>query len=178
MPQRDIFERWRNITANHARKTRQVFGEHRVALMRHGRAALLTGREIFLRLQHLSALQMAHLGRKAFNRRCDDTKRRKIHRMTVARNDLSRDGLHRKAKLGCNMCLNFRIYVGEGANCARNSASSDFSTGGYQTFATASKFGICLRQFHAKGHRLCVNAMAAADGWREFMLHCTGLYSR
>ena len=118
MPQRDIFERWRNITANHARKTRQVFGEHRVALMRHGRAALLTGREIFFRLQHLSALQMAHLCRKAFNGLCDDTKRRKIHRMTVARDDLRRDGLHRKAKLGCDMCLHLRIDIGEGADSA------------------------------------------------------------
>ena len=146
--------------------------------MRHGRAALLTGREIFLRLKHLSALQMAHLGRKAFNRRRDNTKCGKIHRMTVARNDLSRDGLHRKAKLGCNMCLHFRIDISEGADCTRNSASSDFSARSDQTFATAGKFGICLRQFHAKGHRLCVDAMAAADGWREFMLHCTGLYSR
>ena len=43
----------------HAGKAGEVFGQHRVALVRHRRGTLLPGREIFLRLQNFGALKVA-----------------------------------------------------------------------------------------------------------------------
>src|SRR3546814_17516929 len=44
----------------------------RVALVRHRRRALLSRSEIFLRLQHLGALEVADLDREPLDRRGDD----------------------------------------------------------------------------------------------------------
>ena len=61
---------------------------------------------------------MADFGRQTLNRRGDDTQSGKIHRVTVARNDLGRDWLNSKAKLGRDMGLNFGVDIGECANGA------------------------------------------------------------
>jgi hypothetical protein len=82
--------------AHHAGKAGEVFGQHRVALVRHGRRALLARREIFLGLQHLGALQVADLGGQALDRAGDHAQRREEHRMAVARDHLGRDGLDRR----------------------------------------------------------------------------------
>jgi hypothetical protein len=66
----------------------QILGQHGIALVRHRRAALLAGREIFFRLEHFGALEMADLGRQPFDRRGDDAQRREEHGVTVARDDL------------------------------------------------------------------------------------------
>ena len=93
VPQRDILQRRRHIAADHAREAGQILGQHRVALVRHRRAALLPGREIFLGLEHLGALQVADFGRQPLDRRSDHAKRREEHRVAVARDDLGRDRL-------------------------------------------------------------------------------------
>ena len=67
MPQRDIFERRPRIAAHHAREAGKIFGQDRIALVRHRRAALLAGREIFFRLEHFGALQVPDLGRESLD---------------------------------------------------------------------------------------------------------------
>src|SRR3712207_7145854 len=57
--------RGQRIGANHAGEPGEVLGQHRVALVRHRRGALLAFREILLRLQDLGALQVADLDRKS-----------------------------------------------------------------------------------------------------------------
>jgi hypothetical protein len=76
-----------------AGKAGEVLGEHRVALVRHRRGALLAGREELLDLAHLGALQVADLGRQPLHRRGDDAERGEEHRVPVARDDLGRDRL-------------------------------------------------------------------------------------
>ena len=88
VPQRHILECWRDIAAHHPRKTGQVFAQHRIALVRHGRAALLAGREIFLRLKHFGALEVSDLGREPLDGRGDDPQRREEEGMAIARDHL------------------------------------------------------------------------------------------
>ena len=95
----------RHIAAHHPREAGEVLGQHRVALVRHRRAALLPRREIFLGLEHLGALQVADLGRQPLDRRGDDAQRREEHRVPVARDDLGRDRLDRQPELGRDMLL-------------------------------------------------------------------------
>ena len=67
---RSLPERRDDHAAHQTGGAGRVFGQDRVALVRHRRRALLAGREIFLRLQHLGALEMTDLrGRSIDGRR-------------------------------------------------------------------------------------------------------------
>ncbi len=171
MPQGDIFHRRDRRAAHHAGEAGEVFGQHRVALVRHGRRALLAGREIFLRFQNFGALQMADLGRQPFDRRGNDTERREIHRMPVARDDLRRDGLERQPQLLGDMRLDAGVDIGEGADRARDRAGGDFRARGLEAGAAAVELGIGLGELEAECGRLAMDAMAAADGRRVLVLH-------
>ena len=114
-----------DIAADHPREAREVLGQHRVALVRHRRAALLARREIFLGLEHFGALQVADLGRQPLDRRGDHAERGEEHRVPVARDDLGRDRLDRQSELGGDMLLDARVDVGEGADRAGDGAGGD-----------------------------------------------------
>src|SRR3546814_20388099 len=90
----------------------------RVALVRHRRRALLSRREIFLRLQHLGALEVADLDREPLDRRGDDAQSREEHRVAIARDDLGRDRLDSEAEIRYDMRLDQRVDVGDGYNRA------------------------------------------------------------
>src|SRR5277367_6111664 len=62
MPQRDVFQRRGDVTADQPPQAGDIFRQHRVALVRHRRRAFLARREIFLGLQHFGALQMTDFG--------------------------------------------------------------------------------------------------------------------
>ena len=61
VPERHVLQRRRDGGAHDARETAEVLRQHGVALVRHGRGALLARREIFLGLAHLGALEVADL---------------------------------------------------------------------------------------------------------------------
>ena len=61
--------------AHHAGEAGEIFGQHRIALVRHRRRALLAFGEELLGFQHLGALQMTDLGRQPLDRRGDDGER-------------------------------------------------------------------------------------------------------
>jgi hypothetical protein len=61
VPQRDVFHGGNDIGAHDASKPGEIFRQHRIALVRHGRRTLLALGEEFLRLQHFRALQVADL---------------------------------------------------------------------------------------------------------------------
>src|SRR5690606_22764075 len=96
----------------------------------------------------------------------------KEHRMAVTRDDLSRDRLWRQAKLVCDIFFNVRVDVGKGANSAADCAGGDFRAGCDQAGAAAVKFSIGLGKLQTEGYWFCVNAVAAADGWRKLVLFC------
>ena len=88
MPERHIFQSRHHITAHQTRQAREVFAQHRVALMRHGRRTLLPGMEEFFGFAHFASLQMAHFSGQAFNARRHHSQRREEGSVTVTRDDL------------------------------------------------------------------------------------------
>src|SRR3546814_18325005 len=88
VPQRDILHRGNRGAAHHAREPGEILGEDRVALVRHRRRALLSGREIFLGLEYFGSLEVADLDRQALDRRSEDADHRAEHRVAVARHPL------------------------------------------------------------------------------------------
>ena len=64
------------VAAHDARQAAQAFAGNRIALVRHGGAALLSFAEKLLHLQHFGALQMAKLRRPAIDARRDQRERR------------------------------------------------------------------------------------------------------
>ena len=73
------------------------------------------------------------------------------------------------------MLLDLGRDVGEGADRARNGAGRDLVARGDQPLAVAREFGIGLRELQPEGGRLGVDAVAAADGRREFVLERAAL---
>ncbi len=132
------------IAAHQAGKAGEVFGQHRIALVRHRRRALLARREELLGFQHLGALQMADFDREALDRRGDDAERRKEHRVAVARDDLRRDRLGLEAHLLGDMLFDARIDLREGADGAGDGAGRDFLARRDQRCLGARELGIGL----------------------------------
>ena len=164
MPQCDVFHRWRHRHAHQPGQAGEVFCQHRIALVRHRRRALLALGEILFGFQNLGALQMADFGGDALDRGGDDAKRGEIHRMAVARDDLGRDRFGGQAHGLGDMLFNARINVGEGADRARDGAGGDFRARIDQASTAAVEFRIGFRHFQTEGHRLGVDAVRAADG--------------
>ena len=114
-----------HVAAHHAGKPGEVLGQHRVALVRHRRGALLALGEELLRLQHLGALQVADLGREPLDRGGDHAEGREIHGVAVARDHLGRDRLDGEPHRLGDMRLDARIDLGEGADRAGDRAGGD-----------------------------------------------------
>ena len=68
------------------------------------------------------------------------------------------------------MFFDLRIDIGEGADRSGDGAGGDFLACGDQPLAVALELGIGLGQFQAEGHRLAMDAVAAAAGRRELVL--------
>ncbi len=68
------------------------------------------------------------------------------------------------------MLLDRRVDVGKGADRAGNCTGRNIVPRGLQSGAVAVELGIGLGELQAEGHRLGVDAMAAADGRGQFML--------
>ena len=103
----------------------QILGEHRVALVRHRRGALLPGREIFLGFAQFGALQVTDLGGEPLDRRADERQRHEELGMTVARDHLGRDRLRLEAELLRDMGLDPWIDIGEGPDGTGDRAGRD-----------------------------------------------------
>ncbi len=170
VPQRDILQRRVHIGADHPGEAGQILGQHRVALVRHRRAALLAGREIFLGLEHLGPLQVADLGREPLDRGGDDSERGEEHGVAVARDDLGRDRLDPEAQLGGDMGLDPRVDIGEGADRARDGAGRDLVARRDHPGPRPGELGISVSELEPEGDRLGMDAVASADRRRQLML--------
>ena len=95
--------------------------------------------------------------------RGDHPERGEEHRVPVARDHLGRDRLGRQPHRRGDMLLDRRVDVGEGADRARDRAGRDLGAGGDQPGRCAVELGVGLRELHAEGRRLGVDAVAAAD---------------
>ena len=165
MPQRHVFQRRRHIAAHHAGKTREIFGQHGIALVRHRGRTFLAFREIFLGFEDFRALQMADFSRQPFERTGDDTQRREIGSMTVARESLCVEtGSVSRPSLRRDMLFDARVDIGECADGAGDRTDRDLLPRGDEPGAGTHKFGIIARELHTESRGLGMDAVAAADG--------------
>ena len=174
MPQGDILKGRHGIAAHQPGQTGQVLAQHRVALMRHGRGALLAGMEELLRFAHFGALQVAHLGCQALNAAGHHGEGREEGRVAVTRDDLGADGFDRQAEFFGDEGLDPRIHTGKSANGAGDGAAGDFGAGRLQPRQIAGELGIMAGEFQAKGGGFGMNAVAAANGGGVFMFQRPG----
>ena len=128
-----------------------------------GRAFLALGEE-FLGFEHFGALQVADLGRDALDRRGDDAKGGKEHRMAVARDDLGRDRLGLKAHGPLQHVLQRlgRCW----RRCRRRREMAQVATSSRaarRRVLAAVELCIGFGHLQAEGHRLGMNAMGATD---------------
>ena len=163
------------IAAHEAGKSGQVLGQNRVALVRHGRRALLPHGEELLGLADFGALQMADFGRKPLDGRGDHAERREEHGVPVARDDLRRDRLGLEAELSGDVSLHARIEMRKGADRARNRAGADILLRAQKPLFRAGKLGIGEGKLQTECRRLGVDAVAAAHRDRVFVLHRAAL---
>ena len=162
VPQGDVFQGGDHHAADDAGQAGQVFGQHRIALVRHGRAALLARREIFLGLAHFGALQMADFDGHPFHRTGDDAQGGEELGVTVARDHLGGNGFGLQAHLARHPFLDEGVHIGEGADRTRYGAGGHFGPGRQQAGAVALEFRMERGEFQADGHRLGMDAVAAA----------------
>src|SRR5437762_6659211 len=93
VPQRDVFERRLAVCANQPREPADLLASNWIALVRHGRRALLTLSERLLDLADFGFLKPTNLERAFLQRcRCNRERRQKLG-VTIALNDLRRDRL-------------------------------------------------------------------------------------
>jgi hypothetical protein len=148
----------------------EVLGQHRIALVRHRRAALLAFGEELFGLAHLGALQMADFGGQVLDRSGDNGEAGKEGGVPVARDDLRGDRLDGKAELLGDMLLHPRIHIGEGADGAGDGAGRDLGARRHQPRAVADEGSIVSRELDAESGGLGMDAVAAADGRRVLVL--------
>ena len=89
---------------------------------------------------------MADFRGEALDAGGDDGERREKRRVTVARDHLRRNRLHREAEFFRDMFLDARVDIGEGADGAGNRANRDLLARGDQPLARAGKLGVSLRE--------------------------------
>src|SRR5206468_6418446 len=89
-PEGDVLEPGLEVGPQHPGQAGQLLGLHRVALVGHGRAALLALAERLLRLPHLRALEVADLDGDGLDGGADDGAGPEVLGVPVARHDLGR----------------------------------------------------------------------------------------
>ena len=172
VPERDVLHGGNDHRAHEAGEARQVFGEDRVALVRHGRRALLARREKFLRFSDFGSLEVADFGGEVFNRAGDHAEGREEHGVAVAGDNLRGHGFGLEAHLFGDVFLHFRGDGGVSSDRAGDGADGDFLAGGFEALLCAFEGGVVAREFQAEGCRFGVDAMGAADAERVFMFLC------
>ena len=163
MPQGHVLQGRQRIAAQQAGQSAHIFQLPRVALMRHGRRALLAGGKRFLDLKNLGALQMAQLGRDPVERAADQRQGREKGGVPVTRDHLGGNGFRHQPQARTNSRFDRRIDIGIGANRPRDFADRNLAPGLLQAILVAFHLGEPVGDFKTKGNRLGMHAVAAAD---------------
>ena len=170
VPQGDVLERRRHGGAHQPGQAGEVFAQHRVALVGHGRRALLAGGEKLLGLAQLAALKVADFDGEVLDGTGDNAEGGEKRRMAVAGNDLGRHRLDGEAELFRHMGLDPGVDIGEGADGARDGAGGDLGPRRCQPLAVPVKRRVMAGELDPEGGRLGVDGVAAADTESELML--------
>ena len=98
--------------------------------------------------------------------------------MPVARDDLGRDRLGLEAELFRDIGFDPRVDIGEGADRAGNLAGRDLLARGDEALAVAGELGVMAGELQPKRRRLGMDAVAAPDRRRVFVLEGAALQGR
>jgi hypothetical protein len=164
VPERDVLQRRGDHAANQTGEAGQVLAQHRVALVRHRRGALLAGEKILLGFQtSVRCRWRISVARRSIEEAMTPSVAEE-HGVPIARDDLGGDRLGLQPELFGDIFLDLRVDIGEGADGAGDGAGRDLGARRDEPGAVAGKLGIGLGQLDAEGGRLGMDAVAAADG--------------
>ena len=112
---------------------------------------------------------MANFHGQPLRRRGDHAKRREIHRVTIARNNLCRHGFRSKTHGFRDMFLDGRVNIGKRADSTGDRAGRNLGPCGYKAFAVTRELGVIAGKFHPERHRLGMDRVTTPDRRRHFM---------
>ena len=122
---RNVLERRHRISANQPRQPGDSLRCMRIALVRHGRRALISFRERLLSLAHFTALQMPDFERHLLERAGQPGQHRQEMGVAVTLDDLGRDRLNTEAERVTDFLLDIRRHMGVRTNGAGDLADRD-----------------------------------------------------
>src|SRR4051812_16806420 len=125
MPERDVFQRGPCMAADDAGEAGKFFAGDRVALVRHGGAALLAGAEVFLGFEHFGALKVAQLDGPAIDAGRDDGEHLLELRVAIALDDLGAELGRLEAEAAADFLLDRGRQMRVGADGAAELADPD-----------------------------------------------------
>ena len=165
MPQRHVLDAGLEVAPQDAGETAQPLGGDRVALVGHGRRALLTRPEALLRLADLGALEVAQLEADLLDRGPDGGARPEVLGVAVAGHDLR--GRHRgEAERAGHVALDGGIDVGVRPHGAGQLGHGHRVARRSQAGPVAVGLEAPQRHLHPEGGRLGVHAVRAPHGDR------------
>ncbi len=170
MPQGDIVEGNLGIGLHDARQATDLLHGDRVALVRHGGAALLTLAERLLGLERIGLLQIADLGSDALaGGRCSGKDAGEVG-MMVAADDLRGQRIVDQAQVLTDILLDERLDGAVGADSTGDGTEGNVLASVLKTVEIALELPGPRAKLHAEGHRLGVDAMGTAGAERVALL--------
>ena len=170
VPERHVLQGDQRVAAQQAGESGHALGEHRVALVRHGRGTLLPGPERLECLRHLGALQVADLGRDAFERSTQDRNGGEQVGMPITAHHLGGGGVGLKPEPLAHEALRLGADVGMAADGAGQLAHADLVTHSSQPILVTGDLRIPAGGLEAEGDRLGMDPVAAPDHGRVTVL--------
>ncbi len=175
VPQGHVVKGNLGVGLDHARQTADLLHRDGVALVGHGRAALLALAERLLGLEGVGLLEVADLGRDALAGGSRGGEHAGEVGVVVARDDLRGQRVVDEAEVLTDVLLDERVDARVGAHRARDGAKGNVLAGVAQAVEVALELPGPGAKLHAKCHGLGVNAVGAAGAQGVALLEGTAL---
>ena len=166
VPESDVLEPDERVRPHDARDPAKSLGRDRVALVRHGRRALLAAPERLLDLAHLRPGEMADLGGEPVERGGEQSERREQLGMPVALQDLGRARGGLEAELLTGHALDVRLGRGVRADGSGELAHSQALDRMDEAFAVAIERECPPGELEPERRRLGMDTVGAAHAQR------------
>src|SRR5215510_7811099 len=175
MPQSHILECCLSICANYTGQPADLFAGDRVALVRHGRRALLLFAEVLLGFPNFCSLQVTDLSGDLIQRAGGDRQSGNIRSMAIALNHLRGNRRCFQPEACADLFLVLGIEMAEASNRSRELSHPHIFGRVLETGNIPLDLREPVGQLQSKGGRLSVYAMSTADGGRVLEFEGTAL---
>ena len=175
VPQGDIVKGDLRVGLHHAGEAADLLHGDGVALVRHGRAALLALAERLLGLEGVGLLEVADLRGDALAGGSRGGEHAGEVGVVVAGDDLRGQRIVDQTQVLADVLLDERVDGGVGAHRAGDGAEGHVSAGVLETVVVALELPGPAAELHAKGHGLGVDAVGAAHAEGVALLEGTAL---